>query len=212
MPLSKEQIISVRDRLNQEGINDPELLNDLSDHICCAIESEMSHTSDFACACNKIFSEFCPEGGFVEIQTEVNHISHNNTIVMKKTILILALLASIFFFAGILINGIGLLNNYKWAFMEEIAFTNQYMICLFILPLYWLHQYRIAKKDTSDNLSSATKQLMFMLGFLCSEALVNALFFKIMHMPGGNQLFIISAVLGMIYVPFYLFRKYKLEF
>jgi hypothetical protein len=52
----------------------------------------------------------------------------------------------------------------------------------------------------------------FTLGFLCSEALANAIFFKLMHMPGGNQLFIITAVLGMIYVPFYTFRRYKLEY
>jgi membrane protease YdiL (CAAX protease family) len=131
---------------------------------------------------------------------------------MKKFILILVFLAAMLFFFSTLLNGIRLLYNYDWYFMEALALINQYAISLFILPLYWLHQYKNAGNQSSDGLSGKSRQFMFTLGFLCSEALANAIFFKLMHMPGGNQLFIITAVLGMIYVPFYTFRRYKLEY
>jgi hypothetical protein len=131
---------------------------------------------------------------------------------MKKFIFILTLLLSVSFFACIFLNGIRLVNNYNWAFISDLAFINQYAFCLFFLPLYWFHQYKMAINGPHDGLREGTKVLMFTLGFLCSEALANAVFFKLMHMPGGNQLFIITAVLGIAYMPLFLLRKYRLGF
>jgi hypothetical protein len=65
---------------------------------------------------------------------------------------------------------------------------------------------------SDDHLGSSSRKLMFIAGFFCSEALVTAVFFKIMHMPGGNQSFVLASVFGMIYVPFYLVRKYRLAY
>lgn len=212
MRLSKEQIAYIRNNITQEGIGESELINDLLDHICCKVEREMKHTSDFESVYKKVIREFSPETGLVDIQVEINTISHNKAITMKKLTFILVFLLSVSFFTCILLNGIRLLNNYDWAFVNDLAFINQYTFCLFLLPLYWLHQYTVAKKDPSDGLRAGTKAVIYTLGFLCSEALANAVFFKLMHMPGGNQLFIITAVLGIVYVPLFLFRKYKLAY
>jgi hypothetical protein len=212
MSLSNEQIAYIRDKINQEGIDESALLNDLLDHICCAVEYEMKKPSDFESALNKVLSDFSPEEGLGNIQVEINTITHTKSITMKKLTFVLAFLLSLFFFVCILLNGVRLLNNYDWAFMNDLAFINQYAFCLFILPLYWLHQYRMAKQAPNDGLGIKMKLVMFSIGFLCSEALANAVFFKLMHMPGGNQLFIITAVLGMVYVPLFLFRKYRLAF
>jgi hypothetical protein len=212
MPLSKEQIAYIRNEIKQEGIGESELFNDLLDHICCAVEREMRQDSDFESVYKKVMREFSPETGLANVQVEINTISHNKTITMKKLTFILVLLLSVSFFTCILLNGIRLLNNYEWAFVSDLAFINQYAVCLFLLPLYWLQQYTMAKKDPSDGLRAGTKAVIYTLGFLCSEALANAVFFKLMHMPGGNQLFIITAVLGIVYVPLFLFRKYKLSY
>lgn len=212
MPLSGEQITYIQNKIRQEGIYSDALLNDIVDHICCAVENEMKNPSDFEYTFNKVYKEFKPAGGLHTIESEIKYFSNYKANVMKKITLILAFLVAMFFFSTTLLNGIGLLNKYDWLFMEELAFINQYAVCLFILPLYWLNQYKNASQQANDGLSGKARQLMFMLGFLCSEALVNAVFFKLMHMPGGNQLFIITAILGMIYVPFYIFRKYRLEY
>jgi hypothetical protein len=82
-------------------------------------------------------------------------------------------------------------------------------MCLFILPQYWFHQYKTALRESAESMNLAAIRFMFITGFLCSESFINAVFFKIMHMPGGNQLFIVTAVLGMMYVPFYCVRKYR---
>ncbi len=211
MPLTKEQITYIRNRINEEGIYEPQLLNDLLDHICCAVERELGNSSDFESAFNKVYNEFCPEAGLANIQEEIHIISHNKTNPMKKLLFISVLLISISFFTFFLLNGIKVSNNYDWTFINDLAFINQYAVCLFILPLYWFHQYKMAKNNSADGLGTGTKITMFTLGFLCSEALANALFFKLMQMPGGNGLFIITALLGMAYVPLFLFRKYRLE-
>jgi hypothetical protein len=95
--------------------------------------------------------------------------------------------------------------------MEDLAFVTQYLICLLFLPLYWHHHYQLAAAH-NDGQTNLTKGIMFIAGFLCSEALINAIFFKLMHMPGGNQLLVAAAILGIIYVPYYTIRKYRLLF
>jgi hypothetical protein len=210
MPLSPEQITCVRNRIQREGIHGAELLDDMVDHICCAIEREMDRGSGFESAFSRVFSEFSPAGGLGELQAEIDYLFNYKMYVMKKITLILACAVTMFFFLSTLINGIGLLQQYEWSFMPYLAMINQYAIGLFVLPAYWLHQYRIAAGDPTDGLTPALKRIMYLLGFLCSEALVHAVFLKLAHMPGGNQLFIISAILGMAYMPLYLYRKYQL--
>ena len=212
MPLSRQQIAYIQHRIVQDGINSNALQNDIVDHICCSIEREMKDSSDFENIFNKVYNDFKPAGGLQAIELEVTYLSKHKAILMKKLTLILVFLAAMLFFFTTLLNGIRLLYNYDWYFMGELALINQCAISLFIIPLYWLHQYKNARNQSSDGLSEKSRQFMFVFGFLCSEALANAIFFKLMHMPGGNQLFIITAVLGMIYVPFYVFRKYKLEY
>lgn len=212
MSLSKEQINYISRQIEQEGIENSDLRNDMVDHICCAVEAKMEESSDFEDILNQVFADFCPEQGLNAMDAEINYLSNYKWIVMKKIIFSFVFVLSMLLFLFILINGIGLANNYNWPFMEELAFFNQYAICLFILPVYWLHQYRIAKKEAKDGMSSAWRLGMFVLGFLATEAFANALFFKLMHMPGGNQLFIITAVLGICYVPLYMFSKYRLAF
>jgi hypothetical protein len=133
---------------------------------------------------------------------------------MKKIALCLVFGLSTLFFLFMLLNGIGLANQYNWPFIESIAFFNQYALCLFLIPIYWFHQYTIytiAGKATIVSFSPTLKWLMYILGFLCSEALANALFFKLMQMPGGNQLFIITAILGIGYVPLYVYNQFRSE-
>lgn len=207
--LSETQVEYIRNRIRREGINRADLEHDILDHLCCLVEQEADDAGNFEEAFERVFHGFAPAGGMKRIQLEVNYTSIKKIIDMKKFILITASLVLTFFFFTTLLHGIRLLNGYEWPFMEALAFINQYAICLFILPVYWFHHYRMALLEQGEGLSLAATQFMFVVGFLCSEALVNAVFFKIMHLPGGNQLFIITAALGMVYVPFYCLRKYR---
>lgn len=207
--LTEAQIEYIRERIRQEGINRTDLEYDILDHLCCLIEAEMDGGENFEDAFEKVFKDFAPTGGLKRIQAEVNYISLKKTIIMKKFALIAESLVLILFFFTTLLQGIRLLNQYSWPFMAELAFVNQYAMCLFILPRYWLRHYRVALRESGESMSLAATRFMFIAGFLCSESFVNAVFFKIMHMPGGDQLFIITAILGMIYVPFYCVRKYR---
>lgn len=207
--LTEAQIQYIRERIRQEGVNRTDLEHDILDHLCCLIEAEMDGGGNFEDAFKKVFEDFAPTGGLKRIQGEVNYISLKKTIIMKKFAVIAESLVMILFFITTLLQGIRLLNQYTWPFIAELAFVNQYAMCLFILPRYWLHHYRMAVRESGENMSPGIIRLISITGFLCSESFINAVFFKIMHMPGGDQLFIITAILGMIYVPFYCVRKYR---
>lgn len=209
--LSEEQLEKVRKKVRQEGINRKDLEHDIVDHISCLIENDMHAETDFEQSFEKVFHAFTPIGGFKMIQFEINYNSIKKIIFMKKTIFVLITAAMAFFFLTTLLQGIRLLNDYQWSFMEDLAFTNQYLICLIVLPVYWLDQYRLTLQSP-DGMSSALKRFAFVVGFLCSEALVNAIFFKLLHLPGGNHLFVIASCLGLAYVPLYYIRKFRMAF
>ncbi|QHT66698.1 hypothetical protein GXP67_08520 [Rhodocytophaga rosea] len=211
MTLSEAQISYVRDQVEKEGIDDPGLKNDLIDHICCAIEANLVRPADFEAVFNKVFTDFCSGQSLKELGAEIHNISNYTHTLMKKIALSLVFGFSILFFLFMLLNGIGLANQYNWPFMEGIAFFNQYGLCLFLLPLYWFHQYRLAYKTGLAGLSTNFTRLMYILGFLCSEAVANAVFFKLMQMPGGNQLFMIAAILGIGYAPLYVYNQFRME-
>jgi hypothetical protein len=209
--LSEQQVDFIRDRIRREGIETEDLENDVLDHLCCSVEYEMDRSKSFEEAFEKVFYEFVPAGGLQRLQLEIDMLNPK-LIVMKKFVFVLASIAFISFFISILLHGIRLLNHYDWSFIEDLAFIHQYIICLFLLPLYWYNQYRHALKEQHDGLGTGFKSAMYTIGFLCSEAFVNTIFFKLMHLPGGDQLYVITAILGILYVPFYCLRKYKLTF
>jgi hypothetical protein len=209
--LSDEQLELVLARIRREGIRQADLEADILDHISCLIEAEMNSSPSFEEAFEKVFRDFSPAGGLQRIQFEIKYISTEKIMPMKKTLIIVSSLAMMFLFVSMLFQAIKLMNNYPWPVMEAIAFVNQFLVCLLVLPFYWLQEYKSASLS-EDGLSTSYRKLMFIAGLCCSEALVMAVFFKLMHMPGGNQSFVLASIFGMIYVPFYLMRKYRLAY
>jgi hypothetical protein len=210
MELSDTQIEQIRARIQSAGITRNDLVEDLLDHLCCLVEEEM-HSVTFEIALDRVWGGFAPVGGLHSIQREINFMFNDKISNMKKIIFFATASVLGLFFLAMFFQGLRLINNYEWRFLEDLAFVTQYLICLLFLPLYWHHHYTLAIAHT-DGLANTTKGIMFLIGFLCSEALINAIFFKLMHMPGGNQLFVAAASLGLIYVPFYTVRKYRLIF
>lgn len=209
--LSDHQVRIILERIKSEGISRTDLQHDVLDHISCLVEEQMDNGASFDEAFNAVVHTFSPFGSLREIEHEITLISTKKIILMKKVLIVASSVVMMLFFITTFLQGMRLLNNYQWSFMEEIAFANQYLICLLFLPVYWYNQYRLAA-ETEDGFSKSLKQIAFMVTFLCSEALVNAVFFKLMSMPGGNQLFIIAGILGAMYIPFYGARKLKLAF
>jgi ribosomal protein S13 len=210
MELTEEQVETIRKRIRDSGITRKDLENDLLDHLCCLVEQEME-TSSFTLAAERIWGGFQPQGGMHHIQTDIEFMFNDKISTMKKIIFFLSAIGVTIFFVTTFLQGLRLVNQYEWNFMIDLAFITQYIISLFLLPVYWLHHYKVSIQQ-NHNAPALSQRFMFFTGFLCSEALVNAVFFKLMHLPGGNQLFVATAVLGMVYMPFYMIEKYKLLF
>ncbi len=199
--LSEDQIQAIGVRIREEGIRFRELEIDIVDHIACLVEEEMNGGVSFENALSKVLPEFAPPGGIRGIQTDVINEINKKIIAMKKFMLLTATLLLVVFFASLLLQSIYFGTE---SFRIKLAFFNEFTICFFVLPLYWYHQYRQAAQNPEISLI-----LGMITGLLCSEACVTGVFFKLMHMPGGSQSFMIAAALGMIYIPLYSLRKYK---
>jgi hypothetical protein len=54
------------------------------------------------------------------------------------------------------------------------------------------------------------KALLYISGALACMAIIFGSLFKILHYPGGNELYIIAAaILGFIYVPMFAIRQFR---
>lgn len=209
--LTDQQLQFILNRIRSEGISRVDLQNDVLDHISCLVEERMDNGASFEEAFSTVVNTFTPSGSLKHIELEIILTSNKKLMLMKKILIVASSVVMMFFFVTTFLQGLRLLNNYQWTFMEALAFTSQYLVCLLFLPVYWYLQYKLAAMS-EDGFSKSLKQIAFAVAFLCSEALVNAVFFKLMNMPGGNQLFIIAGVLGAVYIPFYGARKLKLAF
>lgn len=207
--LTDEQVETVKAWLSKEGIDREDLACDMLDHLCCLIEHHMAEGDTFEFAHRKTFDRFVPPAGVKSIQVAIQLPFILKNMFMKKTILLLATVSLFIYFVSTLFFAITFLNNSPWEFSVHLAFVNQFLICGFVLPLYWYEQYRQALL-TPDGFGVNLKRFAMIAAFVCSQALVNAVFLKLMHMPGGNYLFVLSAISGMLYVPFYGLRKLRL--
>jgi hypothetical protein len=207
--LSDEQVETVRKWLSKEGVDRADLACDMLDHICCLIEHHMAAGDSFELALQITFERFVPAAGVKSIQLEIQLPLILKNMFMKKTILFIATASLFFYFVSTLFFAVTFLNNSPWEFSVPLAFVNQFLICGFVLPVYWYEQYRNALQ-TPDGLSVNIKRFAMVSAFICSQALVNAVFLKLMHMPGGNYLFVLTALTGMLYIPFYGVRKFRL--
>lgn len=202
-PLTSQQVDTIRQLIRQQGIRHADLQEDLLDHICCLVEEVMQREEDFYTSLNIVMGHFAPAGNIQFIEQEINYLINFKTFIMKKSFWVLTSLVLLSLFACMLLHGIALLRGETWPLLISIAFGNHYALCLLVLPFYWWQQQQATP-------ANGWQVLQLTAGFLCSEALINAIFFKLMHMPGAMQLYVIAALLGMIYVPLYGIRQFRL--
>lgn len=182
--------------LKSRGIVSEDLRDDLLDHICCIIESELSDKTKFHEYYEHILPRFFKKE-LSEIQTETdNLIRFKNFYTMKKILKISGMATVAFTLFGALFKTL----HYPGA--GFLIATGGFLFSFLFLPLLIIIKFR-DKDSTAD-------RYVFGFGFLLAMLMCIGLIFKLMHWPGATKLMLYSTVtFTFLYVPVYFFTRIK---
>lgn len=198
MKVTAEQVAIIRKQVEQSGIINESLRDDVLDHLCCVVEIKLSKGSNFDQALKEASHELAPEG-LIEIQREtVFLLNPTKIILMKKIMYLIGLITSI---------GMTLGLTFKILHMpgaDELFNFGFFGFTLVFLPLITIDRYK-------QNLHKAlSERLRLILGFLSAVLIGFSVLFKIFHRPNADVMLLIGiAVFSFGFLPFLFFSMYK---
>jgi hypothetical protein len=198
MKLSPGQVNIIRELVEKGGIKFELLKEDVIDHLCCVVESEVDRAKTFEIALQEAIIDLAPDG-LEEIQRETVFLLNSTKIIrMKKIMYGIGLLSAISFVLG-------------WAFgilhlpgAKELSINGFLGFVFVFVPLLAIDRFK------SNIRWLLSDKLKFILGTLSALLIAAAMLFKIMHLPGADELFFAGAVLlAFGFLPFLFFTMYK---
>jgi hypothetical protein len=198
MKLSAEQVVIIRKQVEQSGIINETLRDDVLDHLCCVVEIMLSKEKNFDLALDEAVRELAPDG-LVEIQRETVFLLNPTKIIrMKKVLYSVGLISVMLFVIGWLF---GMLH---WPGARELSIGGFLGFMFLYVPLLAIDRY---KANIRWILSEKMK---FILGSVSGFVMTIAIAFKILHLPGADQLLILGTLLFTFgFLPFLFFTMYK---
>lgn len=195
MILSEWQINQVEERIDESGIGIEELRNDLLDHLCCCIETDMSAGLTFEVALRRAWMQVCPNGTR-EIETETLFLLNKNIYVMKKITYLSGLFASIFMIIG------SLIRFMHWSNANTVFAIGILSFVFVFLPL--LLSIRLRQSV------SAIEKAGSIAGLAGSVITGAGVSFKMLHYPGADLL-VVSGIclLTFVLLPFVFYSAFK---
>jgi len=198
MKLSTEQVAIVKKQVEQSGIVNETLRDDVLDHLCCVIEIKLSQGKDFNLALQEAIYELAPEG-LIELQHETVFLLNSTKIIrMKKVMYSIGALSVMCFVLGVTFAML------QWLGARELSIGGFLGFVFLYVPLLAIDRY---KTNIRWMLSD---KLKFILGSASGLAMTIAIAFKLLHLPGADQLLILGAGLFTFgFLPFLFFTMYK---
>ena len=198
MKLTAAQEKIIEDYVDAQGFNIRTLRDDIVDHLCCVIESELGKEKSFEQLLETAISDLAPNG-LIGIQHKtVFLLNARRIMMMKKLMYAIGFLGSISLTAGI---------TFKLLHMPlatELFMIGFLTLLLIFIPLVALNRYKVAlSKAISVKLKIITGTL---------AAIVTGLsgIFKVLHLQGGDTLLLLGAFLFACgFLPFFFFNMYK---
>ncbi|PTM05303.1 MAG: hypothetical protein DA405_04180, partial [Bacteroidetes bacterium] len=181
-----------------QGIKIPTLRDDLIDHLCCVVESELGKEKSFEQILDEAVKDLAPKG-LQEIQHQTIFLLNSKRIIaMKKVLYFTGFIGSLALTAGVTFK----LMHWPWA---NVLFIIGFLFLLLIfIPLLAIDRYKVS---LSKAVSVKTKIIMGAIA-----AIITGLsgLFKMMHLQGADLLLIFGAfIFAFGFLPFYFFTMYK---
>lgn len=198
MKLSPEQENEVARFVDAQDIQLTDLRDNLIDHLCCVIESQLSKSKNFDQLLEEAAHDIAPEGlKYVENQT-IFLLNSKRILLMKKALYTIGFIGSITLAAGTTFK---LMN---WPYGYHLFAIGFLTLLLLFVPLWGLDRYKVV-------LSKALSEKMkVVLGV--TAAIITGLsgLFKVLHLQGASWLLVLGALVFMFgFLPFFFFTMYK---
>ena len=198
MRLSSEQIAIIRKHVEASTISTDSLKDDVIDHLCCVVEIKMERGGVFDMALREALHELAPDG-LNEIQRETVFLLNSTKIIfMKKIMYGIGLLSAMSFVLGWAFGMIHLPGAVELSIYGFMAFV------FIFLPMLAIDRYKVNIRWALSD------KLKFGLGFVSGFIVAISVFFKLMHLPGAEELLIMGTGIFVFgFLPFLFFTMYK---
>ena len=200
MKLTADQVEIVRRVVDTSGIETETLKDDLLDHLCCVIESEMSRGKgkEFSQLLNEAVAELAPEG-LKQIQYETVFLLNSKRIlIMKKLMYFVGLIGAMALTGGFTFH---LLH---WPGADQLFLTGFFVLVLLFIPLSAVDRYKVILAK------ALSEKMRVIFGIVAALLAGSGGIFKILHLPGADQLLIGAAIVFIFgFLPFLFFTMYK---
>lgn len=198
MKLTPEQEDIIIMSVKNQGIQLPNLQNDIIDHLCCVIENQLGKGKEFDQLLSEAIIDIAPNG-LADVQHQTLFLLNSKRIIiMKKLTYIIGFLGSISLTAGITFK----LLRYPGA--NDLFTIGSITLLLIFIPLTALDRYKVAISK------ALSVRLKIVIGAITAIVAGLSGVFKVFHLQGADILLGTAAILFAFgFLPFLFFTMYK---
>ena len=198
MKLTADQENTIENFVDAQGLKIRTLRDDIIDHLCCVIESELGRDKTFEQLLEKALLDLAPDG-LIEIQYKtIFLLNAKRIIIMKKLMYLIGLTGSVTLTAGVTFKLL------RIPFGPDLFIVGFLTLLLVFIPLLAIDRYKVALSKT---ISVKTK---IILGVVAAIITGLSGLFKLMHLQGADLLLMIGTFIFTFgFLPFYFFTMYK---
>lgn len=198
MKLTTDQESMVENFVDSQGLNIQSLRDDVIDHLCCVVESELGKDKSFEQLLDKATMDLAPNG-LIEIQQKTIYLLNSKRIIIVKRLMyLIGFIGSITLTSGVTFKLL------QMPFGTELFTVGFLTLLLIFVPLIAIDRYKVS-------LSKAISvKLKIILGVVAAVVTGLSGLFKLMHLQGADLLLMLGAfAFAFGFLPFYFFTMYK---
>ncbi|WP_074405784.1 MULTISPECIES: hypothetical protein [Aquimarina] len=198
MKLTSDQENIIKSFVDDQGLKIKTLSDDITDHLCCVVESQLGKGKSFEDLLDKAIIDLAPNG-LIEIQHKTFFLLNSKRIIfMKKLMYLIGFIGSITLTAGVTFKLL------RMPFGTELFTVGFLTLLLVFVPLIAIDRYKVSLSK------SISVKLKIILGIIAAIITGLSGLFKLMHLQGADLLLILGAfIFGFGFLPFYFFTMYK---
>ena len=184
--ISEKQIRNIADRLAESKIESRELIEDLTDHICCLIEDDLKTGKNIEEAERRAFETVFPDGIKNDYSKSLILLSSRRSKKIKSLIFLLLYIGLIIMTFSIMFKAL------HWPGAGIMLMAACTLFTFIFTPLLFMYLYRskLARVITSRGL--------YILGFSGIVILLSGVAIKAFHLPGAS----ITILAGLMLINF----------
>lgn len=198
MKLNSEQEKQIKSFVDKQGFKLLELRDDIEDHLCCVVESDLKRGRTFDQSLQDAISELAPNG-LIDLERKTIFLLNSKRIIMmKKLMYFIGFIGALTLTAGVVFK----ILWYPGA--NKLFITGFLLLLLIFVPMLAIDRYKVAIAKT------LSERLKIVLGCVSGVIVGLSGLFKLMHWMGAEVLLLAGAFIFVVgYLPFLFFTMYR---